>query len=268
MAPLLERPTDPYSPNWVEYARQNPGLRRSLSAADPDDLSSFVPESFKGEDGKYDLDGFRTAFDEGVSFKAQADEAAEALPKDADGYVFSVGEEHVLPEGFDPELLRQPVMNEDGTAKMGEDGNPEMKDFNVNDMIMADDPDLPLLQAALLKHGANPALMGDIAGIMANREIGTITKAVKVANEQKAALGPNGQSRIDTVKRSIASKLPDAQTKAVMDSITSADALKGIETILKASKSPPPPALGHKVDNATASISERIKAGLEARKSA
>jgi len=265
---ILEKPTDPYSPDWVEYAHQNPGLRRSLSAADPEDLSTFVPESFKGEDGTYDLDGFRTAFDEGVSFKAQADEAAEALPKDADGYVFAVGEEHILPEGFDPEVLRQPVLNEDGTPKMGEDGQPEMKDFDVNDMVSADDPDLPLLQAALLKHGANPALMGDIAGIMANREISTITKAVKIASEQKAALGPNGQSRIDTVKRSIASKLPDAQTKAVMDSITSADALKGIETILKTSKSPPAAALDHKIDNSTASINERISAGLKARKSA
>lgn len=230
------------------------------------DLSTFVPESFKGEDGAYDTAAFRASYDESVSFKAQADEAAAAMPKDPDGYSWAVPEGHVLPDGFDPTVLRQPALNEDGTPKIGEDGQPAMRDFDVNDMIKADDPDLPLLQTALHKHGAKPELMGDIASIMANREISNAVKMTEQADAEKKLLGPNGQSRIDTVVRAVKAMVPAEQAKALADSITSADALKGLEALLQKSKSPPASAPGHKIDNSTASINERIKAGLENRR--
>ncbi len=229
MAERLNRPSDPYDPAWVEYARQNPGLRRSLSAADPDDggeggdidYSGVIPDSFKGEDGKWDTEGFKANYDELASFKSQADERTEALPKEASGYAFALPEDHALPEGFDPETMKT----------KDEDGNDI--EFDINKMIDAEDPDLPLLQEAMLKHGADPALMGDLASILANRELRSVMKAMTVAEEETAKLGPNSKSRFSTVERSLNSRIPAAQVKAVMDSITTADALRGIEALLK-----------------------------------
>lgn len=228
------------------------------------DLSEFVPDNFKGDDGAYDTAGFRSSFDELATFKAQSDEATAALPENADGYALTIPEDHVLPEGFDPAILRQQILNEDGTPKMGEDGKPEMKEFDINEMISADDPDLPLLQAALHKHGANPALMGDLASILANQKIREVMGQADTLKEEKAALGPNGQSRIDTVTRAVAAMVPAGEAAALMNGVTSADALKGMEKLLQKSKAPPA-AAPNAIDNASASIDERIDAGLKKR---
>ena len=234
-----------------------------------DDPLAFVPEDFKGDDGTYDTKGFREKYDEAVSFRAQHEEATAALPKDADGYAWAIPEGHVLPEGFDPEVLRQPVLNKDGSPKIGADGKPEMKDFDISEMIKADDPDLPLLKSAMHKHGAKPELMGEIASILANRELKNVLSQVEKHGAEMKALGPEGKSRIQTVTRTISAMLPPAQASALMDSITSADALRGIEAVIAKSKVPPAAAPGvGKIDNATASIKERLAAGLAARRTA
>ncbi len=230
--------------------------------ANEDDITSeepnydFVPESFKGEDGTYDFEKFRASYDEAVSFKAQAEEAQAALPKDADGYAFAISEEHVLPEGFDPELLKQ----------VDEEGNEV--EFDINKMIDPDDPDLPLLKSALHSRKADPALMSDLASILANRELRNVMKMTEKHGEEMKALGPEGKSRIDTVGRALVSMLPEDQAKSILDGITTADALRGIESILKKSKAPPAAAPSKGIDNATASIDERLEAGLAARRQA
>lgn len=264
MAERLKRPIDPYDPAWVEYARQNPGLRRSLSAADPTDggdggdgavvdYTGVLPDNFKGEDGKWDTEGFRANYDELASFKAQADERVAALPKEASGYVFAIPEGHVLPEGFNPESLKT------------KDENGNDIEFDINSMIDAKDPDLPLLQEAMLKHGADPALMGDLASILANRELRSVLDGMKVAEEETAKLGPNANSRFATVKRTLDARLEPQQVTAVMDSITSADALRGIETLLKKGGGPVPPSNGEK-DWSEMSPRDRLVAGLKERK--
>lgn len=259
MAPnTVKRPTDPYDPAWTAYRAQNPGLRLSLSAADPSDPPadpspsdppaapdlSFIPESFKGEDGSYKVDEFKAHFDELASFKAQADEAKGLLPETPDGYAWALPDDFAFPEGFDPSLHQIPVMKEDGTPEMGEDGLPKTRDMSASDMINAKDPDLAALQGIMHKHGAKPEMMGEIAQLMAGRELRGVVEAANFAAEQKKALGPEGQSRVDVVKRSLAARMPAAQATAILDGIASADALRGIEAMLKGSATPPPAAPG------------------------
>ena len=269
MAHLLNKPTNPYDPAWVEYRRQNPGLRLSLSAGsedDGDDIDlSFIPEAYKGEDSKYDIAKFTTDYEGLVAFKSQADERAEAMPKDPSEYAFSFSDEFQFPEGFDPEAHRIPVVDDKGEPVLDDKGEPTTRAFTAADMIDANDPDMPLLQAALHEAGADKALMGKIGEILAGREIRGLLAADKTAEDEKKALGPDSTARINTVMHSINAMLPPAEAKAIADSITSADTLRGLEKVLKASKTPPPANKSTKIDNSTASIDERIMAGLQSR---
>lgn len=226
---------------------------------------SFIPDTFKGEDGGYKVDDFKVHFDELASFKAQADEAKSALPESPDGYAWAVPDDFAWAEGFNPADHQVAVVGEDGKPVIGADGKPETRDMSAADMMDASDPDLALLQSALHKHGSDPALMGELASIMANREVRGLIEAGATATAEKKALGPDAQSRIDTVQRSLSARLPAAQAAAVLQDITSADALRGIEAIIKTSNAPPAPVGGGKIDNATASIDDRIMAGLRSR---
>ncbi len=267
MANLLQKPTDPYDPAWVEYARQNPGLRRSLSAADAGDggdggdggdaidLSTFVPEQFKDKDGSFKTADFRADYDALSSFKAQADEAAAALPKEAKDYAFAIPEGHQFPEGFDAELFKT----------VDENGNEVA--FDPNAMIQADDPDLPLLQAAMHEHKADPALMGKIASILANRELRGVMDGMAKAEEEKGKLGTPAQAkaRFDTIQRSLSAKLPANQVKEIMDGVVSADGLRGLEALLKTST--PPVSQGDTMkDFSDMKPIDRLMAGLSGRK--
>lgn len=226
---------------------------------------SFIPETFKGEDGAYDFDGFKAHVDELSAFKAQADEQAAAIPESPEGYAWGVGEDFTWPEGFDATLFRQPVLKEDGTPKLGPDGQPEMRDLTPGDLLSSDDPDIPVLKETLHKYGAKPELAGELAKIMLGREIRSMKAAGEAAAQEKAALGPNAKQRIDTVTRSLNSKMPAAQAKAILDSVTSADALRGLEALLNSSTTPPNPAPGG-LDHSSMSARDLIAAGLRNRR--
>lgn len=220
------------------------------------DLSTFVPESFKGDDGSYDTAKFRATYDELAAFKGQDDDRRAQLPKEAAEYVFALPEGHAWPDGFDPAKL----------ATKDEQGNEVA--FDGSKLIDADDPDIPLLQAVLHEIGAPADAMGKIASIVANREMRGVMDAMKVAAEQKQALGPQADARIQTVDRALKSKMPDAQAKAVLDSITTADALRGMEALLKGVSATNPSPAPQKQDFSGLSRVDRIQAGLEQRKRA
>jgi len=265
MANQLQKPNDPYSPLWVEYARQNPGLRRSLSAGDVDDpgsneggidLSTFVPDTFKGEDGAYDTAGFRSKFDQLFAADAQRAEAAEGLPKTPEEYIFALSEDHQFPEGFDPAKL----------ATTDADGN--AVEFDPAKMIAADDPDVKSFQNAMhaLAQGeiSGVEAMQKAAGIMVNRELNGIMAAEQKAAAELAVLGDDqGKSRIDTVKRELGARLPGEQANALLDNITSADALRAVEGLIKKSSIAPSndPGLKPNMDGMT--NLDLIQAGLE-----
>tara|TARA_R110000851_G_scaffold22626_8_gene67005 strand:- start:503 stop:1243 length:741 start_codon:yes stop_codon:yes gene_type:complete len=225
---------------------------------------SFIPDTFKDEAGGYKIDDFTTHYGELASFKAQADEATAALPQTADGYAWALPDDYAFAEGFNAADHQVQVVDADGNPVM-ENGVAKTRDYEPADMLDANDPDLALLQGALHEYGANPALAGKLASIMANRELRGMMDAGEAAASEKKALGPDAKSRIDVVKRSLASRLPAAQSAAVFQDITSADALRGIEAMIKGSTIPPNPANNTKLDNATASIDDRIMAGLQGR---
>jgi hypothetical protein len=216
------------------------------------DYSAFVPDTFKAEDGSYDTAKFRASYDELAAFRGQEDERVAAMPKDASGYVFSIPEGHKFPEGFNADLMK---------AK-DEAGNEVA--FDINSMIDANDPDLPALQAAMLSHKAAPGLMGEIASILANRELRSVMAAQAEAGEQKKLLGPQADARISTVQRSLTARLPKDQVDAVMDGITSAAALKAFESLLKSAAPATAPAPGGQ-DYSAMSAKDRIMAGMQQR---
>lgn len=218
------------------------------------DLSSFVPDTFKGEDGAYDTAKFRSEFDALSSFKAQADEHQAALPKEAKDYAWALPEGHVFPEGFDPAKM----------VTKDESGNEVA--FDPISMLDASDPDVAAVQAILHEAKADPSLMGKLASVMVNREIRGIMSGEQTADEEMAKLGNPAQSqaRINTIAHAIKARLPAPQAAAIMDSLTTADAVRGMESLLKASASVTPSAPG-KQDTANMSADQRLAYGIEQR---
>lgn len=225
---------------------------------------SFVPEQFKAQDGTPDPTAFRTAFDELATFKAQADEAAAALPQSAEDYAFAVPEGFEFPQGFNPAVFQMPVMGEDGKQVM-ENGVAKTRDMEPGDLINPDDPDLGDLKAIMHKHGAKPELLGELAGLLAKRELRGMVQAHDDAQAQRTALGANAQSRIDTVKRAISARLPADQATALMNDLTSADGVRAMEAILKTSTAPVSPAPGTKPDLDNMSARDLITLGMQSR---
>lgn len=219
------------------------------------DFSTFVPDTYKGQDGAYDVAKFRADFDSFAAAKSQADERAATLAKTPDELVFSLPEGHAWPEGFDP--AKMITKNEKG----------EDVAFDPTKLIDEKDPDIPALQAALHKAGVPKDVMGQVASIFINREVRNIMNMTAEAEKQKSALGPQADARIATVTRTLNGLLPKEMSSAILDSITTADVLRGLETLLKDSTSTVPPAGGGK-DLMSMSRVDRIAAGLNARKSA
>lgn len=217
------------------------------------DLATFVPESFKGEDDKWDTSAFRASYDDLASFKAAADDRAAALPKDAAGYEFALPEDHKLPEGFDPESL----------STTDEKGN--KIEFNAAAMIDPSDPDVAALQAILHEAQAEPGLAKKLAGLMVNREIRATIEAQRVAAEHLAELGPTGKGRIQTVKGELARRLPANYANAISDSITSADALRGIEQLIRGTTARPVTPADDKVNYSDLNPRDRVLHGLKQR---
>jgi hypothetical protein len=219
------------------------------------DLASFIPETFKKDDGAFDTAGFRARFDELAAEKAAAEEAAATLPKSPEEYAFALAADHAFPEGFDPEAL----------ASVDDKGNKIA--FDPAALIAADDPDVKLAQALLHEIKAPAGVAQKLAGIMANRELRQVMEAAKTAEAEKAKLGPEAKTRIDVVTRSLKANLEAPLAKALIDSLTSADALRGVESLLKKGRVAPA-AQDAKPDLSQLSPRDRILAGLQQRRRA
>jgi len=215
---------------------------------------SFIPDTFKGEDGAYDTAKFRSEFDALSAFKSQEDERLSGLPKDAKEYAWALPEGHAFPEGFDPEKMKT----------KDEAGNEVA--FDPMSMLDAADPDIAAVQAALFDVKAPPALMAKLASIMVNPELRGTMEAEKFAGVEKAKLwnAVKAQARINTVTHALKARLPAEQASAVADSLVSADAVRGVEALLKATGSTTPPAPGV-TDTSKMSADEKIAYGLRLR---
>lgn len=184
---------------------------------------SFVPEEFKTDDG-YDGTKFRERYDELASFKAQTDERLSGVPEDATGYDFAFPEkidygDISLPEGF----TLQPLADDD-------DFKPLFEEFG----------------GFLHKIGAPAGASKDAMALIAKYEAMQFSKMFNAGKAEIESL-KNGKERIATVQRAIESRLPEAQAKALMATISSADGIRAMEQLLtpKGPKSATPqPAAG------------------------
>lgn len=205
--------------------------------ADYDALAGIkgkIPESFEG-----DVDKFVEAYSGLNEFKVSMDKRIESLPETPDGYDWRLPEDFEFPDGL-----------------------PE--DFDKSAVLSQDDPDLPTLRELMAKHDAPQEMMDDLAKVMADRTLRQFQASLEGANEEKAKLGPDGQTRIGTVKAMLAKRLPASVADAMADGITSADALIGMEKLLGSrggvTNAPPGGA-----DFSTMTPKERIEYGQQQR---
>lgn len=214
-------------------------FKADISAANA--ARSAIPEDFH-KDGALDLDAFKSTFAELKEFKTTSDERRAALPQTAEDYVWRVPEGYELPEGFQlPE----------GTELAA--------------LANQEDEDLPALRDIMTKHELPQEVLDDLSRIMVGREIRSLMKASETAAAETEALGPDGRARVANIKTAISAKMPEPLAKAVLDGITSADALRGFEKLL-GSKSFTTTQPGNQPDPSTMSARERIAAGLQQRK--
>lgn len=207
-----------------------------------------IPEQFRPE-GKVDMAAFRLAYDEMASKQAQYDERTAALPKKPEDVVFKAPEDLTpyLPEGFE--------------WPKGEDGNP--LPLEIDDKS----PMLDEFRKIAVAEGFSQKGIDHLRDLLVKDNVSRVVEAMNNAKEQKTALGPNGQSRIDTVNRTLQARLPANLAKAVADTITSADALRGLETLLSKGTTPTT-APGGRPDLSAMSPKERLAYGFEQRKRA
>lgn len=170
---------------------------------------SFLPESYRGEDGTYDLEKFQQDYEDLTAAKSSHDERLASVPEDASGYDFSIPSdidfgEMDLPEGFEIHPL-----NEEEAFKPLFD---EFGQFLHENQISGD--------------GAK-AMMSMIAKYEA-------TKYAEGFAEMKAELESldGGEERVSSLKRHIETKLPEDEADALMGAISSAAGVRALEKLL------------------------------------
>ncbi len=167
---------------------------------------SFVPETFIKDDVP-DTGAFRARYDELAAQAAQAEEAQAALPESPDKYEIRLGELEypegvTLPEGYELSILK-------------------------------DDPDLPALKQVFHDHKLPQEAVDRIMEVAAIREARQVSTLEADRTEQIGKLGPDGQSRIDTVKKTLDARLPPELAADLYSGITTAAALRGMEKLLE-----------------------------------
>lgn len=283
MTASIARPADPYSPEWALFYEQHPHLRRSVGAAgddggdggggggesgdggesgggdggqsgggsgdggrqEPGDTGpdlSFIPEQFRTQDGKPDVNAFKVHYDDLAAQKAQADERKAAIPEKPDGYEFNVPalDDLELPEGFNKE------------------------NFSLD--VIKDDPDIPRLKATAHERGWTQEDVNAVAKLVAQREVRQMHDSAQTATEEMKKLGDNAQNRIDTLSRTVRGRLPEAQADALLNDLTSADAIRAVETVLaSANRQANGAQPGGRPNMGEMSIDERLRLAAEQR---
>lgn len=187
---------------------------------------SAVPEQFHTAEGGVDLKAMRESFDR----------LKGAIPPESpDGYELRAPNvaDLDLPEGFDGESFELQV------------------DEN--------DPALAALRKTAHHHGLGQAAVDDLLRLWGEHQIRTIGKDAEAALAEMKALGPNAQSRIDSLTRVVRARLPREDAEALLGDIRSADALRAVESLLSGSgRQPNGDSPGGKPHLGELSIDERL----------
>ena len=217
-------PADPYdSAAWLAFYAANPSHRRSVGAegvnpdppanppADPPaapDLS-FVPETFV-KDGAPDTKAFRSRYDEMAATLAQHEEAKAGLPKSKDDY------------GLDIDL--SDILDDD------------TKKFLPEDWSYKPDPADPIVSEVLdlaAQHQVPKEFVAALMKIDARRDIAAFKEASEAAAAEMKALGPDAQSRVDTIGNKLMAKgAKEEDAQALIKTLTSAGAVRALEKAL------------------------------------
>lgn len=192
----------------TEQATEQTTEQSTEQASAPD--YSWAPESFV-KDGALDTEGFRAKYDELAAFKAQEDERLASLPTDPAQYE-----------------LRVPELNLPDGVELPKDANGNPIPFHLDE----DDPELPALRQLAMDLKLDQGGLDKILHLYAVREARAAHERNKVATEERSKLGPEADSRISEMKRQIGARLPKEMAEAIMDGISSADALRGLERLL------------------------------------
>ena len=195
--------------------------------------ATSVPEQFVA-DGKPDLAAYKIAFEDASAFKSRDDERTAGLPKDADGYTFTVPEEFEMPEGFEP---------------------PE--GFKLE--LKEDDLRIPAIKALAHEHKLDQGALDAFAGIWAAHEVRKIHEAAKAGADEIKKLGPNAESRMAALSRVVASRVPKDQAEAFIADLTSADSLRAAEALVASNRGAASgPNVGGQSDMGDMSIDQRL----------
>lgn len=135
-------------------------------------------------------------------FKGGVESLAAQVPDSVEGYEIALPDDVELPEGVEVKF----------------------------------DPEDPLWVAARNAAKANNLSkegFKDMLGILAVREAQAVASAKSYHAEQMKALGEKADARIGAIKTFLSGALPEAQAKAIGETLDSADAVKGFETIMQ-----------------------------------
>jgi hypothetical protein len=182
------------------------------------DFGAFIPEAYKGDDGTYDTAKFREDFDGHAARAGQLEEELTelrgAIPENATGY------EIVAPDEID----------------FGEIEVPDWFAFELD----SESPVIAEAQNWLHENNVRPEAVPGLISMFARMKAAEAADHQAMAKEQRDALGANAESRIATIKRALETKLPDAaQRDALMKVAVSADAVRGLESLLKSGSQTP-----------------------------
>lgn len=230
-------PEDFVTDGVPDFAKYRSAYDTALGASGGNIDAASLPEQFV-TDGKPDLGAYKMAFDDASAFKARADERMAALPKDADGYTFTVPEEFNLPEGFTP---------------------PEGFKLELKD----DDPRIPALKALALEHGLDQSVLDGFAKLWAEHQVAEVHEAAKAGAEETKKLGPNAEARKSALERVVGARVPKDQAAALIGDVTSADSLRALETLVASNRGKAPDAPGGRQSFGEMTLNERAAVAAE-----
>lgn len=219
-------------PLWQQVVRNVPGEPTGggapadppadPAAATPADPSaqptapdlSWLPESFRKDDG-VDIDGFRTHYEDMVAAQAALADQQGQLPQSADEYDLTPGD-----------------------IDFGEIQVPDWFKFEI-------DPEHPVvgeLKGFLHEHRL-PASTGQaLMGMLARYEAAKAAQFAADADAAKQSLGPQYEARMSKIQRALETRVRDPkQREALLLSITSAEAFRGLESFVSGVSAAPPP---------------------------
>lgn len=177
---------------------------------------SWLPESFRKDDG-VDIDGFRAHYEDMAAAQAAFAEAQAGIPETADGYDLT------LPEDLN----------------LGDVTPPEWFKFDLD----ADNPIVSELKQWMHDRKMPAGSGQELLTMLARYEAGKAAQFHATAQAEMKALGPTAEARLGRIRRTLETRVRDeTQRNALLQSLTSADAVRGLEAFISGASAVQPPA--------------------------